>query len=154
MPISSSPIKVEALGPQFAQLLLNAGCTLEAPQLAATWRAFADLALEPVACDDEKLLFEVDISPTRADSFYVHFARTSYGREPMGHQWSHELICDFLFPLDEVLELISFTIEAEDLSAEVGPRAAFVAQVEAKSKLWQALKDRQPDLGTIYIGES
>lgn len=154
MTLSRPQLKVEALAPHFAQLLQEAGCTLDQPEFFATWKAFAALALEPVDCDDEKLLFEVDISPKRTDTLYVHFARTSYGREPKGHQWSHEVICDFLYPLDEVLELISFTIEAEELTAELEPRDAFVRQVEGKAKLWNALRERQPLESSIYIGES
>jgi hypothetical protein len=94
---SRSPLKIDEIAPHFASLLREEGTSLEQPALAATWRAFAAFCREPLECDDERLFFEADLSTSQPNHFYVHFARTCYGREPKGHVWSHEVICDFLF---------------------------------------------------------
>lgn len=149
-----SPLKIDEIAPRFALLLREAGTSLETPALSATWRAFADFCREPIECDDERLFFEADLSASTPDSFYVHFARTCYGREPKGYVWSHELICDFLFPLTEALEEFNCTLEAEELDAKSPERGEFLAQVKANSALWQALAGLAPTEAQIYIGES
>src|SRR4028118_1418664 len=114
---SRSPLKIDEIAPHFASLLRAEGTSIEQPTLEATWRAFAAYCREPLECDDERLFFEADLSTSQPNHFYVHFARTCYGREPKGHVWSHEVICDFLFALDEELEEFSHTVEAEEISA-------------------------------------
>ncbi|HEX8237360.1 MAG TPA: hypothetical protein VF600_15475 [Abditibacteriaceae bacterium] len=151
---SRSPLKIDEIAPHFASLLHEEGTSMEQPALEATWRAFAKLCHEQLSCDDERLLFEADLSTSQPDHFYVHFARTCYGREPKGHVWSHEVICDFLFTLDDALEEFSCTIEAEEFVCGSEEPAQFLSQVENQKALWQELAKRQPVQGEIYIGES
>ena len=154
---SRSPLKIDEIAPHFASLLREEGTSLEQPALAATWRAFAAFCREPLECDDERLFFEADLSTSQPNHFYVHFARTCYGREPKGHVWSHEVICDFLFALDEELEEFSHTVEAEEISATADSsddRERFLEEVQSQPALWQALSQRQPTHAEIYIGES
>jgi hypothetical protein len=149
-----NPLKIDQIGSRFSQLLQEAGTSLESPTLGATWQAFVAFCREPLDCDDEKLFFEADLSSTQPDSFYIHFARTCYGREPKGHVWSHEVICDFLFPLDEALEEYSFSFETEEFEDNPVEREAFIAQVQGEAALWQALAQREATQAQIYIGES
>lgn len=149
---TESPLKIDQISPRFSHLLREAGTSTEAPSLEPTWRAFAQFCHESVECDDERLFFEADLSSSQPDAFYVHFARTCYGREPKGHVWSHDVICDFVFALDEQLEEFSCTVEAEEVdSAE---RESFLSQVRDQKALWQTLAGRQPIQAQIYIGES
>ncbi|PQV63501.1 hypothetical protein B1R32_11162 [Abditibacterium utsteinense] len=151
---TQSLLKVDEIAPRFALLLREAGTSIENPALAATWQAFANFCREPVKCDDERLFFEADLSSSQPDSFYVHFARTCYGREPKGYVWSHELICDFIFPLTEALEEFSCTVEAEELETGSPEREEFLVEVQANGTLWQALSQLQPTQAQIYVGES
>jgi hypothetical protein len=151
---SRSPLKIDEIAPHFASLLREEGTSLEQPALAATWRAFAAFCREPLECDDERLFFEADLSTSQPNHFYVHFARTCYGREPKGHVWSHEVICDFLFPLDDALEEFSCTVEAEEFAPDSTESERFLAQVESQQSLWQELAQRQAAQSEIYIGES
>ena len=154
MPESKPPLKIDEIAPWFSQLLREAGTSIEHPTLEATWHAFAAFCREPLDCDEERLFFESGPSASQPDSFYVHFARTCYGREPKGHVWSHEVICDFLLPLDDVLEEFTCTVEAEELVDSSEEREQFLAEVQNQKELWQALSQRQPTGGQIYIGES
>jgi hypothetical protein len=150
-------LKIDEVAPRFWQLIDDAGTSREKPSLQAVWEAFARFCREPVDCDEERLFFECDLSNVQPDSFYVHFARTCYGREPKGHVWSHEVICDFLFALDEELEEFSHTVEAEEISATADSsddRERFLEEVQSQPALWQALSQRQPTHAEIYIGES
>jgi hypothetical protein len=151
---SRSPIKIDDIAPHFASLLRQEETSLEQPTLAATWRAFAAFCREPLDCDDERLFFEADLSTSQPDYFYVHFARTCYGQEPKGYAWSHEVICDFLFPLDDALEEFSYTVEAEEFAPGSPEAERFLTQVESQQSLWQELAKRQAAHGEIYIGES
>jgi len=148
------PLKIDEIAPRFSLLLGEEGCSLEQPALAATWRAFAAFCREPLGCGDERLFFEAALSPSQPDSFYIHFARTCYGQEPRGHVWSHEVICDFLFPLDDVLAQFNCTVEAEELDPGSQEREQFLTQVQNQEALWQALAQRKPSHGEVYIGES
>jgi hypothetical protein len=148
------PLKIEQIGPRFSQLLLELGTSLGTPTLGATWQAFAQFCREPLDCDDEKLFFEADLSASAPDSFYVHFSRTCYGRQPAGHVWSHEVIGDFLFPLDEALEAFAFSFETEEFSDNSIEREQFLAQVQEQTALWEALSQREATSAQIYIGES
>lgn len=158
MPLSKTPLKIDLVAARFSELLSEGGTSLSEPNLAATWRAFMSFCDERVECDDERLFFEVDLSSMRADSFYVHFSRTCYGREPKGHVWSHEVLCDFTFPLDAVLEEFNCTFETEELvvddPASAEERAEFFREVNGQEALWQALLQRTPGETQIYIGES
>ncbi len=151
---TQSPLKIDGIAARFALLLGESGTSLQSPTLQATWRAFAQFCREPVECDDERFFFEADLSSTRPDSFYVHFSRTCYGREPKGYVWSHEVICDFIFPLTQALEEFNCTVEAEELEANSPERAAFFVETEAHSALWHALSALEPVESQIYIGES
>jgi hypothetical protein len=151
---SRSPLKIDDIAPRFASLLREEGTSIGQPALDATWRAFATFCREPLHCDDERLLFEADLSTSQPGHFYVHFARTCYGREPRGHVWSHEVICDFLFTLDEVLEEFSCTVEVEEVASGSDEAVKFLDHVEEQKNLWQELAKRQPTQGEIYIGES
>jgi hypothetical protein len=151
---SRSPLKIDDIAPRFAALLREEGTSIEQPTLDATWRAFATFCREPLNCDDERLLFEADLSTSQPGHFYVHFARTCYGREPKGHVWSHEVICDFLFELDDVLEEFSCTIEAEEFVSGSEEPELYLSQVAEQKNLWLELAKRQPTKGEIYIGES
>lgn len=158
MPLSKTPLKIDEVTPRFSQLLSEAGTSLDAPSLEATWRVFANFCNEQVECDDERLFFEVDLSSMKADSLYVHFSRTCYGREPKGHVWSYEVLCDFCFPLDPVLEEFNLTLEAEELVEgdpdSVTEKEQFFRDANANEAMWQALLQRQPTETQIYIGES
>ena len=156
-------LKIEGITRHFDALLAQAGTSRERPALAATWSAFAAFCREAVDCDQDRLFFEAEISALEPDTFYVHFVRTCYGRKPKGHEWSHEVICDFLFPLDETLEELNFTTETEELrmgdspeiSAKDGQaRTEFVREVRSQTTLWEALAQREPSKAEIYIGES
>lgn len=151
---TQSPLKIDEIAARFALLLREAGTSNQNPSLAATWRAFANFCRQPVECDDERLFFEADLSSSSPDSFYVHFSRTCYGREPKGYVWSHEVICDFMFPLTEALELFNCTVEAEEITDSSPERAEFLAQVEANQALWEVLAAVEPTETQIYIGES
>jgi hypothetical protein len=151
---AKSPLKIDALKARFSQLLTEAGTSMEQPSPAEAWRAFSALVREPVECDDERLFFEADISSTDPDSFYLHFARTCYGREPKGHVWSFDVICDFLFPLDEDLENFSITIEAEDVDSGSPERNEFLVEVDGQGELWAELANREPVKASVYVGES
>lgn len=158
MPLSKSPLKIDAVAARFSQLLSEAGTSSENPTLEATWRAFTSFCQESIECDDERLFFEADVSKSHPNSFYVHFARTSYGREPIGHVWSHEVICDFLFPLDPTLEELNCTVEVEELGEDnaqsAEEREQFFREVKQEEALWTALLERQPTEAQIYVGES
>lgn len=147
-------MKIDALGVRFSELLKQHGTSTDAPEPLAAWSAFKALAQEPVECDEERLFFECDISPNEADAFYLHFARTCYGREPKGHLWSYDVICDFLFPLTEELEIFNVTVEAEELEADAPEREEFFSEVEAQTELWAALKGKTPSKSSVYVGES
>ena len=152
-------LEIDGIAARFAALLTQAGTSREHPELAATWSAFAAFCREPVACDEDRLFFEAEVSALEPDAYYVHFVRTCYGRQPKGHEWSHEVICDFLFPLDETLEELNFTAETEELAPGVtegdgAARSQFVTEVELQSALWKALSQRKPAKAEIYIGES
>ncbi len=149
-----SPLKIDAIAARFALLLREAGTSPETPALRETWRAFAAFGREAVQCEDERLFFEADLSASTPDSFYVHFSRTIYGREPKGYVWSHEVICDFLFPLTEELEEFNFSVEAEDLVFGSPERNEFFARIEANTALWAILSAAQPVTAAVYIGES
>jgi hypothetical protein len=154
MPTSKTPLKISDISTRFGTLLEAEGTTREAPALPATWRAFAKFCSEPIDCDDERLFFEANLSTSQADSFYVHFSRTCYGREPIGHLWSHELICDFVFPLDSNLEAFNVTVEAEEFGEDTDARDHFLDEVQSFSALWNALALLTPTSTQIYIGES
>ena len=166
MSLSASPaqpaLKIDGIAARFSALLAQAGTSLQEPALAATWSAFAAFCREAVECDQDRLFFEAEISALEPDTYYVHFVRTCYGRRPLGHEWSHEVICDFLFPLDETLEELNYTAETEELGRarpgisdeDSAARAEFVRQVEGQTRLWEALSGRQPLKAEIYIGES
>jgi hypothetical protein len=158
MALSKTPLKIDEVAPRFSQLLSEAGTSSTAPTLQATWNAFVSFCHEPVECDDERLFFEADLSSSKPDSFYVHFARTCYGREPKGHMWSHEVICDFLFTLDPALEEFNCTVEAEDLvegeAQSDQEKSQFFQEVKEQDGLWEALLKRQPIEAEIYVGES
>ncbi|HEX8463612.1 MAG TPA: hypothetical protein VF627_03255 [Abditibacterium sp.] len=149
-----NPLKIDQIALRFSQLLREAGTSLESPTLNATWQAFVAFCREPLECDDEKLFFEADLSSTQPDSFYVHFARTCYGRQPAGHVWSHEVIADFLFPLDAELEEFNVSFETEEFEDNPVEREEFIAQVQGEAALWQALAQREATQAQIYIGES
>jgi hypothetical protein len=153
MPHSKNRLKIDEIASRFSQLLAEAGTSLENPTLEPTWRAFSAFAREAVQCDDERLFFEADLSTTQADSFYVHFARTLYGREPGGHVWAHEVVCDFLFPLDDVLDEFNCSIEEDDLAPSSPEREEFFQKVERREALWEALRERTATQAEIYIGE-
>lgn len=148
------PLKVEGSAARFSSLLRDQGTSLEAPAPAATWRAFVALCREQVECDERRLFFEADLSNTQADAFYLYFARTCYGREPKGHLWSHEVICDFVFALDEGLEEFSCTVETEEFGDDAAQLQRFCDEVQAQDALWKALQTRTPQQAQIYIGES
>jgi hypothetical protein len=154
MPETQTPLKIDEIAPRFSLLLREAGTSFDAPTLESTWRAFAQFCRETIDCDDERLFFEADLSSAQPDSFYVHFARTCYGREPKGYAWSHDVICDFVFPLDEALEEFNCTFEAEELVEDAAEREYFLSQVRDQEALWQTLLGRQPTQAQIYIGES
>jgi hypothetical protein len=151
---SKSPLKIDEVAAHFTNLLKEEGTNLKNPTLKATWDAFVSFCKEPVLCDDERLFFEADLSAAQPDSFYVHFSRTCYGRQPKGYVWSHEVICDFLFPLDEILEEFNFTAEAEELTSDSEERELFFAEVVDQDALWEVLLEREPVQASIYIGES
>ena len=151
---TQSPLKIEEIAPRFSLLLRESDTSIQAPSLLATWRAFVLFCREPVQCDDERLFFEADLSASTPDSFYVHFARTCYGREPKGYLWSHEVICDFLFPLSESLEEFNLSVEAEELISDSPEREEFLARVESDAELWRVLSQQKPASAAIYIGES
>lgn len=154
MPNSQSPIKISEISTRFTALLEAEGTTRETPALGATWRAFAKFCSEPIDCDDERFFFEANISASQANSFYVHFSRTCYGREPIGHLWSHELICDFVYPLDSTLEAFNVTVEAEEVGEDKDARDHYLDEVQSYGALWGALAALQPTETQIYIGES
>lgn len=154
MPQSNSSLKIDEIAARFSRLLDEAGTSTENPSLEATWNAFVAFCHEPVECDDERLFFEADLSSSQPDSFYVHFSRTCYGRQPKGYVWSHEVICDFLFELDEQLELFNCTVEAEELTPDSEEHELFFSDVKAQSALWQVILQRKPIQSTVYVGES
>jgi hypothetical protein len=154
MSSSKSQLRIDDISARFSSLLGEAGASLEHPTFDATWQAFAAFCRESVECDDEKLFFECDSSTSQPDSFYVHFARTCFGREPKGHVWSYEVICDFLFPLDEKLETLSYSLEVDEIVDSPEEREEFLRQAQSKTKIWQALSASQPSKAEIYIGES
>ena len=154
MSSSKSQLRIDDIAPRFAQLLGESGTSLEQPALDATWRAFAAFCNDSIACDDEKLFFECERSTTQPDSFYIHFARTFFGREPKGHMWSYEVICDFMFPLDDELAELGFTSEVDEIVDNSQEREEFLQHVQNQSALWQLLSQRQPTNAEIYIGES
>lgn len=154
---------MDEVAARFSSLLREAGTSLEQPALEATWGAFVAFCREPVECDDERLFLECDISTSHPDRFYVHFARTCYGREPIGHVWSYEVICDFIFALDETLEDFNCTVEADNIeggtlgaasAVAVEERERFIAKAQKPQPMWKALSERQPLEAQIYIGES
>lgn len=151
---NQAPLKIDAVASRFAALLAAEGTAMETPALLPTWRAFTALCREPVDCDDDRLFFEADLSATEPDAFYVHFVRTFFGRGPMGHEWTHEVICDFLFPLDEELEVLHASIEAEELHGNSPERENFLGRVEGHEKLWRVLSTKSASSGQIYVGES
>lgn len=152
--ISSPRIPIDALRTQFELLLRASETSLDAPEFAATWRAFCAFAQVEAECDDESLFFECGLSPSDESRFYVNFTRTFFGRDAGNHFWSNELNCDFLFESDEALEVLGATIEADDLAQKPAERAEFFRAVEAQQKVWRVLGDRQSLEATIYIGES
>jgi hypothetical protein len=158
MMLNKSPLKVDEISSHFGALLVEEGTSLENPTLAATWSAFRAFCAEPVQCDEERLLFECDLSISETGHFYVHFARTCYGRQPKGHVWSYEVICDFLFAADEELEEFNCSIEKDELPPvgedDFEARREFFERVEKRASLWQALLKRQPSRAQIYVGES
>lgn len=153
MPHAKPKLKIDEIAARFNQLLAEAGTSQENPALDSTWRAFSTFAHEAVECDDERLFFEADLSTTQTDSYYVHFARTLYGREPGGHVWAHEVVCDFLFPIDDVLEEFNCSIEEDDLAPTSPEREEFFQKVNKREALWEALRERTATKAEIYIGE-
>lgn len=151
---TSSRISIDDLHAQFRELLRTNETSIDAPEFAATWRAFVTFAQLDVECDDESLFFEYGLSPSNEDRFYVNFTRTFFGRDAGNHFWSSEVNCDFLFQTDETLEELGETIEADDLAGQPAERAAFFEQVGAQTNLWRALEVRQSLAATIYVGES
>lgn len=152
--MTTIPLSLDVLRPQFEALLRAAGTSISAPELPAAWNAFAAFSQLSVACDDEGLFFECGISPSDENCYYVHFTRTFFGRDAGNHFWSHEVNCDFLFACDQTLASIAETVEIEELAVQPDERATFFRDVNAISALWNALKGRQSLDSTIYIGES
>ncbi len=152
--LTSSRISLDAVRAQFDALLRAAETTPDAPELSATWRAFGAFAQIEVEGDDESLFFECGLSPSNEDLFYVNFTRTFFGRDAGNHFWSSELNCDFQFQSDETLEVLGLTVEAEELAEQAQERADFFARVNAQTKLWSALENRESLAATIYVGES
>ena len=152
--ISFTRISIDALRPQFEELLRANQTSLAAPAFAATWRAFVAFAQTEVECDDESLFFEYGLSPSNESRFYVNFTRTFFGRDAGNHFWSSEINCDFLFESDEILEVIGATVEADDLAHNPAERAEFFAAVEAQQKFWRVIEGREILAATIYVGES
>ena len=149
---TTTPLSLNGLRAHFEALLRAQNAALDALELAATWRAFAEFSRIPVACDEESLFFECGLSPSNENHFYVHFTRTFIGRDAGNHFWSHELNCDFLLQSDEELEELGFTVESEIESSD--ERAAFFRDVEAQSGLWKTLGNRPCLSAAIYVGES
>jgi hypothetical protein len=148
------PLKISDVSTRFTTLLEAEGTSRESPELAATWRAFTKFCSEMIDCDDEGLFFEADLSSSQPDCFYVHFSRTCYGRQPAGHVWSHEVICDFVYPLDGTLESFNVCVEIEEITGESDERDHFLSEVQSHTGLWKALAAMQPKETSIYIGES
>lgn len=151
---SVSRISIDDLRPQFEALLRASQTSFDAPEFAATWRAFGAFSPIEVECDDESLFFEYGLSPSDENRFYVNFTRTFFGRDAGNHFWSSEINCDFLFQTDETLEELGETIEAEEFSENPEERAQFFRSVEAQTALWRALEGRESLSATIYVGES
>ena len=152
--ITASPISIDELGAQFRELLRANQTSFEAPELAASWRAFAAFCQREVACDEESLFFECGLSPSNEERFYVNFTRTFFGRDAGNHFWSSEVNCDFIFACDETLEELGATIEAEEFTHNSAEVAEFFARVEAQTALWRALEGHASLAATIYVGES
>ena len=154
MSLAPSPLKIDDIAARFGALLSQNSSSLDSPALAGTWDAFAAFCREVVECDSDRLFFEAELSAVEPDAYYVHFVRTCYGRRPKGHEWSHEVICDFLFPLDETLEELNYTAETDELGTDKAAREEFLTQVQNQKSLWEALAQRRPTKAEIYIGES
>ena len=150
----SSLLPLDAVRARFDSLLLATGTALVAPDLNATWKAFAEFALVKVACDEESLFFECGPSSTDESHFYVNFTRTFFGRDAGNHFWSSELNCDFVFQNSEDLEELGTTIEAEEFGDDPSERAQFFERANAQTALWQALENCSSLAATIYFGES
>ena len=152
--VSPSPISLDNVRAHFDGLLRATGAASAAPDLNATWRAFAQFARVVVVCDEESLFFECGPSPSDETRFYVNFTRTFFGRDAGNHFWSSELNCDFLFENTAQLEELGATVEAEEFAHNSAEIAEFFERVEAQSALWDALAGRENVAATIYFGES
>jgi hypothetical protein len=79
---SRSPLKIDDIAPRFASLLREEGTSIGQPALDATWRAFATFCREPLHCDDERLLFEADLSTSQPVIFMSISHAPATGENP------------------------------------------------------------------------